>query len=112
MAGASSTTSSTAARAGELRVLAVVHEKESGEDREVAKLTAVATELTARSETSRSKRGSGGDLGEPRKKKASFLSCLLDPFATKAHCRPDLAHMQSSTRTGPLTNGEVRSIGA
>ena len=71
MAGASSTTSSAAARAGELRVLAVVHEKESGEDREVAKLTAVATELTARSETSRSKRGGGGDLAGRRLKTSS-----------------------------------------
>ena len=71
MAGASSTTSSAAACAGKLRVLAVVHEKEIGEDREVAKLTAVATELMARSETSRSKLGGGGDVAGRRLKMSS-----------------------------------------
>ena len=53
-------------------MLAVVHKKESGEDREVAKLTAVVTELTARSETSWSKRGGGGDLAGRRLKTSSM----------------------------------------
>src|SRR3954463_8023228 len=40
VAGASSAMSSATVRAGELRALVVVHEKESGEDGEVARLTA------------------------------------------------------------------------
>ena len=41
MADDTSATSSTAARAGELRVLVVVHEKKNGEDGEVQQLTAI-----------------------------------------------------------------------
>ena len=50
--------SSTAARAGELRVLVVVHEKESGEDGVVQQLTAITYSQTARSGMSRC----GGDV--------------------------------------------------
>ena len=49
MAGASSATSSAAAHAGELRVVATELERENGDDREVARLTVVAMERTARS---------------------------------------------------------------
>ena len=42
-------TSSAAARAGELRVLAVVHESEKGKGEEVARLTAVLRKQTTRS---------------------------------------------------------------
>ena len=49
MAGVTSATSSTAVRAGELRVLVVVHESEKGKGEEVAGLTEVSRKQTARS---------------------------------------------------------------
>ena len=52
MAGASSATSSAATRAGELRAVPTQLERENGEDREVARLTVVATKQTVRSGTS------------------------------------------------------------
>ena len=51
-----------AARSGELRAVAAELERERGEDGKVAMLTAVATEQTARSETSCSSGDGGGDL--------------------------------------------------
>ena len=62
MAGASSATSSVAAHAGELCVVATVLERENGEDREVARLMAVAMELTARSGTACFDGDGKGDL--------------------------------------------------
>ena len=52
MVGVTSATNSAAARAGELRAVATELERENGGDREVARLTVVATEQTARSGTS------------------------------------------------------------
>ena len=52
MAGDTSGTSSTVARAVKLRAVAKVHEKANGEDGEVAELTAVMKEWTAQSGTS------------------------------------------------------------
>ena len=49
MAGSTSATSSAAVRAVDLRVLVVVHESEKGKGEEVARLTAVSREQTARS---------------------------------------------------------------
>ena len=62
MAGASSVTSSAAARAGELRAVATELERENGEGREVARLTVVATEQTVRSEASCCSGDGVGDL--------------------------------------------------
>ena len=62
MAGASSATSSAATRAGELRAVATELERENGEDREVARLTVVATERTARSGANCCGGDGGGDL--------------------------------------------------
>ena len=62
MAGSTSATSSAAARAGELRVLAVVHESEKEKGEEVAKLTAISREQTTRSGTSWCGSDGEGDL--------------------------------------------------
>ena len=62
MAGSTSAMSSTAVHAGELRVLAVVHESKKGKGREVARLTAISREQTTRSEMSWCGGDGEGDL--------------------------------------------------
>ena len=55
-------TSSAATRAIELRAVATELERENGEDREVVRLTVVATERTARSGANCCGGDGGGDL--------------------------------------------------